>query len=141
MIAEETSDAKLERMKPVTFVILAVVILGGAFFIFSPQKQSATNTPLATATTTQAKVFELVVTGRKLVSGPATLQATEGDTVTIKITVDEDTELHLHGYDKHVDLTKNQPGELTFTANLTGRFSYELEESKTDIGTLEVSPK
>lgn len=65
----------------------------------------------------------------------------EGDNVEIKITVDEDEELHLHGYNKMVDLTSGKAGKLDFVANLTGRFPYELEHSKTEIGALEVSPK
>jgi len=45
----------------------------------------------------------------------------KGDDVVIKITTDEDEELHLHGYDKSVELKKDQPAELSFNANLTGR--------------------
>jgi plastocyanin len=122
-------------MRPFLFLILAAVVLGGIFLAIKPSRTTtAIDTP-------GKKVFTLVVKDRALVSGPATLEATAGDTVTIKITVDEDEELHLHGYDKHVDLTKGVPGELTFTANLTGRFPYELEHSSTEIGTLEVAPK
>jgi hypothetical protein len=82
-----------------------------------------------------------MVKNRKLVSGPAILTAIQGDDVTIKITADEDEELHLHGYDKAVDLEKDKPAELHFTANLTGNFPYELEHSSTEIGSLQVQPK
>jgi plastocyanin len=87
------------------------------------------------------KTFTLVVRDRKLVSGPETLTVRQGDTVDIKITVSENEELHLHGYDKHVDLEKDKPGELKFTADLTGSFPYELEHSATEIGHLQVEPR
>ena len=66
---------------------------------------------------------------------------TEGDNITIKITSDQEEELHIHGYDNSVDLQKDIPAQLSFTANITGRFIYELEKSETEIGVLEVLPK
>src|SRR4051812_9360440 len=110
------------KMKKAIFLTVAIIVIVGLFFIIKPKPQ--------TETQSGNKTFELVVIGRKLVDGQSVLQATEGDNVTIKITVDEPEELHLHGYDKHVDLEKGVQGELTFTANLTGRFPFELENSK-----------
>jgi preprotein translocase subunit YajC len=134
------------KMKPIIFLILAVVLLGGLFLLIKPQKQEQNLTKTQTTTPSVApeskvKTFDIVVKARKVVSGPETIKVTEGDEVVIKITADEDEELHLHGYDKSIDLEKDKPAELSFTANLTGRFPYELEKSKTDIGALEVSPK
>ncbi len=136
------------KIKPAAYLLIGLVILGGFFVILKPKKQTGTGNAISQATSSSqistqpnSKIFELVVKSRKLVSGPETLKVIEGDNVTIKITADEDEELHLHGYDKMVDLTADKPAELNFTANLTGRFIYELEHSKTDIGALEVSPK
>ncbi|OGE09910.1 hypothetical protein A3A60_04940 [Candidatus Curtissbacteria bacterium RIFCSPLOWO2_01_FULL_42_26] len=98
--------------------------------------QQATELPLPSP-----KTFELVVEGKKLVSGPQTINVTEGDNITIKITSDQEEELHIHGYDNSVDLQKDIPAQLSFTANITGRFIYELEKSETEIGVLEVLPK
>lgn len=133
-------------MKPIVFLILAVVLLGGLLLLFKPQKQAQNLAENKTPTTTsltesKAKTFEIMIKDKKIVSGPETIKITEGDEVVIKITADEDEELHLHGYDKSVDLEKDKSAKLSFTANLTGRFPYELEKSKTDIGALEVSPK
>ena len=139
------------KINPTIYVTVAVVILTGLFFLFKPkpqentQIQTQTSSPLSQNTSPtpepKAKTFELVISGKKLISGPVTVKVTEGDEVAIRITSDEPEELHLHGYDKSVDLEKNVPAELTFTANITGRFVYELEQSKTDLGALEVSPK
>src|SRR6185369_15317419 len=118
--------------KSIIFVVIAVVILGGLFFVLKPGKQATDNGP---------KVFEIVVQDKKVVSGPDSLKVNEGDQVVIKITVNEAEELHLHGYDRSIDLEPNVQGELSFTANLSGRFVYELENSKTELGALEVQPK
>lgn len=88
-----------------------------------------------------AKTFDLIIKDKKLTSDPETISVMEGDSVTINIISDEDEELHLHGYDKSVDLEKDKPATLTFEANLTGHFPYELEKSKIEIGALEVSPE
>ncbi len=134
------------------YLIIGVIVLVGLFYLLKPKTPSPTETPApstssaeptasSSAQISNSKSFDLVVKNKKLVSGPDTLKVTEGDQVTINITSDEDEELHLHGYDKSVDLTKNQPSSLTFQAILTGRFPYELEKSKTEIGALEVQPK
>lgn len=140
------------KTKPIIFLALAVVLFGGLFFVFKPQKQvqnlpenqnqvpTQTTSP-SVAPESKVKTFELVVKGKKIVSGPETIKVTEGDEVVIKITSDEPEEFHLHGYDNSVDLETNTEAQLSFTANLTGRFPFELEQSKTDIGALEVSPK
>lgn len=139
------------KINPIIYVVLSVAVLAGLFFIFKPKKQTE-NTPSQTQTSNPIqslsptpestfKTFELVISDKKLVSGPETIKVTEGDEIVIKITSDEPEEFHLHGYDKFVDLEKDVPTELSFTANLTGRFIYELEQSKTDLGALEVSPK
>ncbi len=130
-------------------IVVGVIAVLGLLILLKPKSQTQNQThvnqntqsasPSASAQTT--KTFELVIRGKKLVSGPETLSVKEGETVTIKITSDEPEEFHLHGYDRSVDLEKNQQIEMSFVANLTGRFEYELEKSKIAIGALEVLPK
>ncbi len=116
------------------YLIIGVLVLLGLFYILKPKSITAPQTR-------NTKTFDLVVKGKKLASGSADLKATEGDQVTINITNDEPEELHLHGYDKSVNLEASKSAQLTFTANLTGRFTFELEHSKTELGALEVQPK
>ena len=130
------------------YVILIVLILVGLFYILKPKQLTDNGKPKNTSTqqatesaSPSQKTFELVVEGKKLVSGPQTINVTEGDNVTIKITSDQEEELHIHGYDSSVDLQKDIQAHLSFTANITGRFIYELEKSETEIGALEVLPK
>ncbi len=119
------------------YFIVGFIVLLGLFYALKPKPTGPTSVVPAQT----AKTFTLIVQNKKLVSGPDTLKVTEGDKVTINITNDAPEELHLHGYDKHIDLEASKSGQLTFTANLTGRFPYELENSKTEIGALEVQPK
>lgn len=118
-------------MKIILYGVIALVIVSGLFWAFKPDSETA---PLP-------GVFTLVVKNKARVSGPETLTVKQGDTVTIRITSDVPEELHLHGYDKSVDLEKDVQAELVFVADITGRFPYELEKSKTEIGALEVLPK
>lgn len=137
--------------KAIIYVVLAVAVLAGLFFIFKPKKQieniqSGTQTSITIGSPSPSaestvKTFELVIVGKKLASGPEIIKVTEGDEIVIKITSDEPEEFHVHGLDKFVNLAKDLPAELKFTANLTGRFIFELEESKIDLGAIEVSPK
>ena len=137
--------------KLVIYVVVGLLLLAGLFVLVRPktppvqsgQGNTTTNnsdvpTPPPVST---KKTFELVIQNKKLVSGPETIQVNEGDDVVVKITSDIDEELHLHGYDISTELVKGEPATLSFKANLTGRFVYELEKSSVEIGVLEVLPK
>lgn len=138
------------KNNPVWFIAVGLVVLGGLFILLKPQQQSQ-NTTQVTSSLNQTissptpdsniKKFDLVINGKKLVSGEETIKVNQGDEVVIKVTSDENDEFHIHGYDKFADLKPNQPAEIKFIANLTGRFIFEMENSKTDIGALEVQPK
>jgi len=127
-------------MNKAYITLVALVALVGLFVAFK-YTTPAHSASLAAETAPQTKTFDLAVQNRKLVSGPSTLQVNQGDNVTINITVDEDEELHLHGYNLHIDLQKGIPSSLTFTATSSGNFPYELEHSSTEIGALQVQPR
>jgi hypothetical protein len=133
-------EATIAEMKNTHIGIVLAVLVVGLFvvFKFTPAAQFF---PTSRPVPSENKTFTLIVQNRKLVSGPEILSANQGDSVTIHITVDEDEELHLHGYNLHVDLKKGIPGSLSFVASSSGRFPYELEHSSTEIGALEVQPR
>lgn len=125
---------------------VTIIIIVGLFIILKPKdtNQSTSSAPTASQTaqpTPGPKLFELQVKDNHLVSGPETIQVSQGDQVDIRIQADVDGELHLHGYDKAVEFKKDTPADLIFTADTSGRFPYELEDTKTDLGALEVLPK
>lgn len=129
-------------MKPkyIIVVLIATILLGLTFFLLKPKPQPQPQQNTSTQAETR-KTFELVIQNKKIVSGQSTITVNEGDKVTLKITSDEAEEFHIHGYDQSLELLKNKMVELSFTANITGRFELELEESKTELGALEVLPK
>ena len=121
--------------------IVLVIAIGALFILFTWQL----NVPAkfdepSSATQSTSHTFDLLVRDRKLVAGSSTLSVKQGDDVTINITVDEDEELHLHGYDVHIDLQKDVQGSLSLHASSSGRFPFELEHSSTELGALEVQP-
>jgi heme/copper-type cytochrome/quinol oxidase subunit 2 len=89
----------------------------------------------------QASDFDLVVKAGRLATGPARLQVLQGDEVSISVISDRAEEFHLHGYNLKIDLQPNKQATLVFVADKTGRFEYELEKSKTELGALEVRPR
>ena len=85
--------------------------------------------------------FDIVIEDGKIVQGDETINVTEGDTLILRVTSDVNEELHVHGYDEAVQLEKGRTATLTFVADVTGRFPFELEESRIDLGVIEVQPK
>jgi len=86
----------------------------------------------------QRRDFQLRVAGSQMT--PDSLQANQGDTLTIAIQADRTEDIHLHGYDKHF-FAGAAPATLTFTADLTGSFVLEIEATSTPLGTLQVKPR
>lgn len=95
----------------------------------------------STATTAAPKEFDLSVKSGKVVSGSGDIQVMQGDTVKLVVTNDSDNELHLHGYNIMTDLKAGQPGTITFQASASGRFPFELEETKQELGAVSVMPQ
>ncbi len=127
-------------MNRILYLIATLLILTGLFFVLNPK--SSRNINLSPAPIVPVvKTFDLVVKNNKLAKGSDNLKVNQGENVVIRITADVDGELHLHGYDKSVNFKKDKQAQLSFTAKLSGRFPYELENTKTEIGALEVQPK
>jgi hypothetical protein len=130
-------------------LLSTVALLAGLYVYFRPQP--VRTPPPAEATAPPAGVsnagtplrmeFELTVADGKLVSGPAVIQVAQGTEVTIRIRSDRADEWHLHGYDLHARIDPNEPAELKFTADKSGRFGYELHGAHLDLGALEVRPE
>jgi plastocyanin len=151
-------------MRKTLYLIVTAAVLVALFFLFAPQKTQKTRdsqmptapggnaalvatTAGASAAATQpaaadnATLVELKVQQGRLVLGPEVIKLTEGDKLTLRVTSDTDDEMHLHGYNLRLDLTAGQTGELTVTANRSGRFEYELHHAHRTLGALEVYPR
>ena len=135
-------------MKNSVVIVAGLLLLAGLFWWMKPAPPPvlaptvvvdllAPVQPAAPA----AQVFELVVKDKQLVSGPTVISVPQGTPVTLRITVDHHDELHLHGYDLTLKLPTATPAELSFVADKSGRFEYELHHAHIDLGALEVQPQ
>jgi hypothetical protein len=101
---------------------------------------ASTTAPGATATTptTAATVLAVTVRGGSVVEGASRQRATLNQPVTIRVTSDVADEVHVHGYDKRVNVAAGGTAEVTFVANLPGVYEVEFERTHKLLFTLEV---
>ena len=71
---------------------------------------------------------------------PHNLTAHENDIVTFNVKSDTRGEAHLHGYDLPFNCIPAQTVSETFTADKTGSFEIEWEDTSTHLGTFTVLP-
>jgi FtsP/CotA-like multicopper oxidase with cupredoxin domain len=118
-----------------TFLLgLAVVlVLGGLFVALRPDAPVAPDSGES-----GRKVFDVSVEDGGM--NPDEIEVAEGDRVTLRFTSDAPLELHLHGYDLEAEVAPEEPAELSFEADLTGRFEIEDHDEGEALGALLVQP-
>ena len=127
------------KKSAVLFAGAGIVALAVSFALLKPRTTMA---PAITSEPVSApQTFKVVVKQGRRISGPETIKTSEGADVTLTVTSDQPDELHLHGYDLHLDLAPNEPATLHFKADHSGRFDYELHHANVTLGTLEVLPR
>ncbi len=92
---------------------------------------AATMSTMDTTTTsmdTATAHLHVTVNGGKT-SGDTAPKVKLGQKVMIHITSDTADEAHLHGYDKEIALKANTEAMIEFTADIAGRFEFELHHS------------
>ena len=142
-------------------VVAGIALLVGLFFVFRSGSDDEEGAPAETTTaaattepatteadTTEAAtteeeppapLLEIEVVGGKPDGGVQHLTVDEGDRVTVHVTSDGvSDEVHVHGYDLSQDVAPGAPANITFEADIPGRFEIELEDAGTPIGELEV---
>ena len=72
---------------------------------------------------------------------PGKIEVREGDRVSLRLTSEEPTEVHLHGYDLEEEVSPGEEATLSFEADLPGRFEIEDHESEDVLGVLLVQPR
>lgn len=136
--------------KKIIFIALSIVVLASLFIIMKPRTVSHETEATVTHETNSAAVLnsqagivkvDLVVKNNQIVNGSDIIKASEGDTITINAIADVTDEIHIHGLDKHLELEANKPGSVIFKADKSGRFEFELEGAKKDLGVIEIQPK
>ncbi|MEC9367984.1 MAG: hypothetical protein VX871_04760 [Pseudomonadota bacterium] len=81
------------------------------------------------ATQDSKNVFELVLTGSKLAQGLDRIPVKQGDSVELVWRSDQPAEIHLHGYDKLVNVRPGAPARMAIECHATGRFAITLHGS------------
>jgi hypothetical protein len=126
-------------MKPTTrLAALAVMALTVALSACGGSKNTETTTTTTTETE-PTKTIAITYKDGKVVGGLVHETVDKDTKVTLVVRSDVADEVHLHGYDKHVDVTPGTPARLVFVASIPGRFVVELENRALQIADLEVS--
>lgn len=103
-----------------------------------PKGSTPSNTADPSGETADVNI-DVTIAGGKVSPSTQTVKANAGQTVKITVTSDVEDQLHVHGYDKEVDLMPGKPGSVTFTADIKGTFEIETHESGKLLAKLVVS--
>jgi heme/copper-type cytochrome/quinol oxidase subunit 2 len=100
----------------------------------SATTQASTTTEAAS----NAQVVEIRVTGDQVQTAEQRVKVAQGSEVRLEVTADRADEVHLHGYDRKVDVKPGTPAVLEFQADTPGVFEVELEEAELKLVELQV---
>ncbi len=135
------------KTRNIIIIVLAAAILAGAFLWLKPKTENQSKEPETNLSeqkeqaTPKPQEFQITIKENKIVSGNSVIRVKRDQEVKLKVTSDVAEELHLHGYDKTLDLEPNVQSELKFMADISGRFPLELHNAEVEIGALEVAPE
>ena len=104
----------------------------------SPNTSSPSNTADPSGEQADVTVDVTVANGKVNPSG-ATVKVRAGQTVLVTAVSDAEEELHIHGYDKELELSPGKPASVKFTANMKGTFEVETHKSGKLVAKLVVS--
>ena len=115
-----------------TLVVITLVLLGlgGLFLALRPGMSS--DAP-------QERAYDVEIEDGAM--SPAEIVVGQGDQVTLRLSSDAPVEVHLHGYDLEEEVEPDEKNELSFEAELTGRFEIEDHETEAELGALLVEPR
>jgi len=131
--------------------IAAVIVLtaGGGNDEQEATDSAATRTATPTATATEDGATPTPTPTPTPKPKPPLLQAgkvtklrfEEGETVRFRARSEQAEEIHVHGYDRYVDLPAGKTVTESFKASITGIFEVELHGSGEQIAELRVDPR
>ncbi|MFK4087698.1 cupredoxin domain-containing protein [Kribbella sp. NPDC020789] len=103
-----------------------------------PNSSTPSNTTDPSGDQADVTLAVTVANGKVNPSG-ATVKVKAGQTVLVTAVSDTKDELHIHGYDKELELTPGKPAQVKFTADMKGTFEVETHESGKLVAKLVVS--
>lgn len=120
----------------IAILLLGALLLTGLFLLMKPAQEPATP-----SLDLPARIVDFTVKSGQLAEGPAVVAVVEGTLVTLRFFTNQIDEAHLHGYDLSAELMPGQSSEITFRADISGRFEVELHKSHSKLAVLEVRPR
>jgi hypothetical protein len=125
-------------VRPARRVLLALA-LAAALAACSSGGADQGQSPAATqAGSGGPQTIRVQVTGDKVQTAERRVKVPLGTQVRLEVTADRADEVHLHGYDRKVDLEPGRPAVLELTADTPGVFEVELEEAGLKLVELQV---
>lgn len=103
-----------------------------------PKSNTPSNTTDPSGEQADVTINVTVANGKVNPSG-SSIKVKAGQTVLITAVSDAADELHIHGYDKELELAPGKPTSVKFTANMKGTFEVETHESGKLVAKLVVS--
>lgn len=111
----------------------------GALIVAVPAVVAACSSGISAPTAVAGpERIQVVIADREVTPAPSVHTVHLGREVLLTVTGDQPDELHLHGYDKEVEIAAGKPGTIDFTANLPGIFEVETHKSGLQLLQIEV---
>jgi hypothetical protein len=104
----------------------------------TPNTKSPSNTADPSGETADVTINVVVANGKVNPSG-SSVKVKAGQSVLITATSDAEDELHIHGYDKELELAPGKTASVKFTADMKGTFEIETHKSGKLVAKLVVS--
>jgi heme/copper-type cytochrome/quinol oxidase subunit 2 len=125
-------SARWWLVAPVLAVALAAC--GGG----DQDQATATTAAGSGATAAGAQTVQIMVNGSDVQTAERRVKVPLDGKVRLEVTADRADEVHLHGYDRKVDIEPGTPAVLEFTADVPGVFEVELEDAGLKLVELQV---
>lgn len=122
-------------------IVATITVLAGTFYVLETSEYSHQQLATADRQAEDKTLFTIDIVDGRLASGDSVIRVHQNKTITIKITANMTDELHLHGYDKSLQLQPNKTTDITFKASMAGRFEAELHSDKSPVFAVEVHPE
>jgi heme/copper-type cytochrome/quinol oxidase subunit 2 len=119
--------------------VLATVVLVAALAACSSGGNGQSQPAAAQAGGGGPQTVQVQVTGNQVQTAEKRVKVKLDTQVRLEVTADRADEVHLHGYDRKVDVEPGKQATLEFTADTPGVFEVELEESGLKLLELQVS--
>lgn len=100
---------------------------------------AAAESPSPTASSDGVTVTLELVGGKPTEKPDSLVKLTKGQRFTLVATSDKAYEIHIHGFDKMLELTPGEEGTVTFIVDQTGSFAVEVEDTGFELFKLQVS--